>query len=106
MNAAAKKNAEIRQIEKLLKQHFPDHPEGYPPTAYRYNSASIRVRIVSEQFEGKNRVERGESVYSLLQKNLPEETWQDITLIILLTPNEVQDSLMNMEFESPTPSRL
>jgi stress-induced morphogen len=97
---------ETRKIEELLKTHFPDHPAEYPPAAYRYNSASIRVRVVSDRFAGKDRVERSQMVYPLLEKNLPENTWQDITLILLLTPDEVGESLMNFEFEKPTPSRL
>lgn len=103
---AKQKTAETRKIEKLLRQHFPDHPPEFPPEAYRYNPASIRVRVVSERFSGKDLVERSEMVYPILEKNLPEETWQDITVILLLPPGEVEDSFMNREFEKPTPSRL
>lgn len=97
---------ETRRIEELLQEHFPDHPDRYPPMAYRYNPASIRVRVVSDRFTGLDRVERSELVYPLLQKNLPEETWQDIMVILLLAPDEVDDSPTNFEFEHPTPSRL
>jgi stress-induced morphogen len=61
---------------------------------------------VSEQFAGLDRVERSELVYPILRENLPEDTWQDITIILLLSPEEVDDSLTNLEFENPTPSRL
>jgi len=101
-----KKDAETTRIEALLTEHFPDHPRGYPPAAYRYNPASIRVRVVSDSFAGKDRVERSEMVYPILEKNLPEDTWQDIMIILLLTPDEVEDSLTNREFENPTPSLL
>src|SRR5205085_9959793 len=101
-----KQSAETKRIEKLLLKHFPEHPAEYPPAAYRYNPASIRVRVVSDRFEGKDRVERSEMVYPILKENLPENTWQDITLILLMTPDEVEDSLMNREFEHPSPSRL
>ncbi|MBI3822794.1 MAG: BolA/IbaG family iron-sulfur metabolism protein [Planctomycetes bacterium] len=106
MTATLQKTAETRKIEKMLNEYFPDRPGDFAPSAYRYNPASIRVRVVSDRFAGKNRVERSQMVYSLLKNNLPEETWQDITLIVLLTPDEVSESLMNMEFENPTPSRL
>ena len=98
------KTTETRKIEKLLREHFPDHPPEFPPKAYRYNPASIRVRVVSERFSGKDLVERSELVYPILEKNLPEETWQDVTVILLLPPEEVEDSFMNREFEKPTPS--
>lgn len=106
MRDRKQKNAETRSVEKLLREHFPDHPEGFPPTAYRYNPASIRVRVVSERFAGMDQVARSELVYPILERNLPEDTWQDITLILLLAPDELDDSLMNLEFEKPTPSRL
>lgn len=100
------KTAETKKIEALLRKHFPDYPDDFPPQSYRYNSASIRVRVVSSEFAGKDRVERSELVYPILEKNLPEETWQDITMILLLTPDEVDESLTNFEFEKPTPSSL
>src|SRR5437868_1464922 len=99
------KTVETKRIEKLLLKHFPDHPEEYPPATYRYNPASIRVRVVSDRFERKDRVERSEMVYPILKENLPENTWQDITLILLMSPAEVEESSMNREFEHPSPSR-
>lgn len=97
---------ETRLIDKLLRAHFPEYPAGYPPMAYRYNSASIRVRVVSEAFVGMDRVDRSDVVYPILEKNLPRDTWEDITIILLLAPDELEDSLMNFEFERPTPSRI
>src|SRR5207237_73626 len=101
-----RKTAETKKIEALLLKHFPDHPADLPPEVYRYNSASIRVRVVSSRFAKQDRVERSEWVYPILEENLPEDTWQDITMILLLTPDEMSESLTNMEFEKPTPSRL
>lgn len=101
-----KKTKETKRIEKLLLKQFPDHPGEYPPMAYRYNSASIRVRLVSERFSGLKRGQRFDLVYPLLKDNLPEDALLDITILLLLAPDEVEDSLMNREFERPTPSRL
>jgi len=61
---------------------------------------------VSQRFSGKDRVERWDMVIPILKENLPEDTWQDVTLILLLAPEELKDSLMNREFERPTPSSL
>lgn len=72
---------------------------------YRYNSASIRIRIVDDCFKGKSLVEREEMVLPLIRK-LPKKTQSDITVLLLLAPEEVSGSLMNLEFEDPTPSRL
>lgn len=97
--------AETGKIEKWLKENFPDiHPD-YPPQAYRYNSASIRVRLVSDLFRGKGRGEREEMVLPLIRK-LPTETRQDITLLVLLPPEELMKSPLNTEFEHPSPSPI
>jgi stress-induced morphogen len=101
VDSPSKKTSETRKIENLLLQHFPDYPEGYPPSAYRYNPGSIRVRVVSNRFSGKELGERDDLVYPILKKNLPEGTWQDITIILLLAPEELKDSLANLEFEHP-----
>ena len=102
----SKKTAETKKIEKLLLHYFPNSPKEYLPEAYRYNPASIRLRLVHDCFEGKSRTEREKMVYPILEKNLPKDTWQDITVALLLAPADVENSLMNREFEHPTPSRL
>ena len=37
---------------------------------------------------------------------LPEETQSDVTILLLLAPEEAGRSLMNLEFENPSPSRV
>ena len=100
-----KETPETGRIVDLLRPTFPNHPPDYPPAAYRYNSASIRVRVVDEAFRGKSRPERDKMVATLLEQ-LPEETYSDVMILLLLTPEEVDGSLMNMEFENPAPSRI
>jgi stress-induced morphogen len=94
---------ESRKVEELLRQRFPN------TDAYRYNSASIRVRVVAPEFQGKSRDERDALVESLLDQ-LPRETQQDIMNLLTLYPGEADDSLRaklhNLEFEDPTPSTL
>ena len=84
--------AETRKVEQVLLEHFPEYPRGYPPAAYRYNPASIRVRVVCQRFKGMNRTERADLVYPVLEKNLSEDTWWDIGLVLLLTPEEIEES--------------
>ncbi len=102
---AKKKTRETKAIEALLRKHFPGWPENYPPEVYRYSTYSIRVRLVHKCFEGKDRGDREDMVMPLL-RTLPEETQADISILLLLAPNEVNRSIMNMEFEKPTPSAL
>jgi stress-induced morphogen len=96
---AANKTAETGRIESIIAKAFP------AVDAYRYNSASIRVRIVDESFRGKSKAERERMVEPFLG-TLPDKTQRDITILLLLAPEETTTSLMNLEFEHPTPSQL
>jgi stress-induced morphogen len=93
---------ETVRVVKLLEKHFPHHPDDYPVAAYRYNSASIRVRVVDDSFSGIDWFEREKKVLPFLRK-LPRATQSDITILLLLAPDEVEDSWGNREFENPSP---
>ena len=97
------KTTETREIEKLLKEHF-DGVE-----AYRYNPASIRVRVIDARFAGKSVADREQAVMPLVM-TLGKRTREDILMLLMLAPDEVgrasQQALANQEFESPSASRL
>jgi len=94
---------ESRLVEKVLRESFPQ------TDAYRYNPASVRVRVIDSRFEGKTIEERDGMVEPLLKK-LPKEIQADIMNLLTLTPSETTDSLRkqadNLEFEDPSPSEL
>jgi stress-induced morphogen len=94
---------ETRMIENALRKEFPT------TDAYRYNSASIRVRVIDPRFEGKSISQRDAMVEPFLAE-LPEQTQADIMNLITLTPGEIKDSigksLANLEFEEPSKSML
>src|SRR3954454_693543 len=98
-----KKTEETRRIESLFRTQFP-HTD-----AYRFNSASIRVRVIDGRFEGKSIAEREAMVLPLLEK-LPKKTRDDVLLLLTLAPSEQgtpnSQALMNLEFEQPPLSRL
>jgi hypothetical protein len=96
---AVKKTSETRRIETILGERFSN------VEAYRYNSTSIRVRVIDEAFRKLSKTKREDIVQPLLD-SLPEKTQADIMILLLLTPEETDASLMNLEFEHPTPSQL
>lgn len=99
-------DATSRKILALLRERYmPGHPDA-EIEVYRYNSASIRVRIVAPHFADVPRSQRDKEIWPLLRKQLPDDTLSQISLLLLLTPDEQGGSLMNHEFEAPTPSRL
>jgi stress-induced morphogen len=103
----AKRTEETTKIEEALKKAGFEQAE-----SYRYNSASIRVRVIDKQFEGLPRDKRDAMVEEVLDK-LPEETQKDIVTLLTVTPSELQQSpktfkgyMLNMEFDDPSPSTL
>lgn len=99
----AMRTDETRAVEALLREGFAK------ADAYRYNSASIRVRVVDPRFEGKSNEERDSMVEPYLDR-LPRETQADIMNLLTLAPGEMRDSfrrsLVNREFEDPSPTML
>lgn len=101
----SKKTAETQDVEKLLREqgHF------HQVDAYRYNEASIRVRVIDPRFRGKSVDQRDRMVDKFLRK-LPESTQQDIVNLLTFTPEEVAAEggspvrafSLNLEFENPT----
>src|SRR5207253_1037115 len=103
----AKRTDETRQVEEVLKRAGLDQVD-----AYRYNSASIRVRVIDPRFEGMPRDKRDGMVEPHLEQ-LPERTQADIVTLFTFAPSELQQSaktlkefLLNTEFEDPSPSIL
>jgi stress-induced morphogen len=98
-----KRTQETRSIENELRKQFPKSD------AYRFNSASIRVRIIDNAFHGKTESERERMIDPILEQ-LPEETQADIMLVLTLTEEEAtsfnRHYLTNLEFENPSVSGL
>ncbi|MEX0824596.1 MAG: hypothetical protein WD119_00435 [Pirellulaceae bacterium] len=94
----------VQQILDVLEQYKTEHPRAQIDVR-RHSSVSIRIRIIDPDFVGLDRVDREPAVWKLL-KTLPEEVFTNITMLLLLTPDETQGSLANQEFEDPIPSRL
>jgi stress-induced morphogen len=97
------KTDESRRVEELLRPAF-EHVD-----AYRYNSASIRVRVLDSRFEGMSLEKRDDLVEPYLDQ-LPIEIQSDIMNLLTLAPSEIKDfsrhALVNLEFEEPSPSEL
>jgi len=91
-------------IYAAVKAAFPDTSNKPEDVVYRVNIVSIRVLIVSLKFEGKSESQREAIVKRALKLTLPKEIWREISLLIMLTPEEFQDpedDLMLLEFLTP-----
>ncbi|HEY7157179.1 MAG TPA: hypothetical protein VH575_24715 [Gemmataceae bacterium] len=102
----AKRTSETRMVEDLLRRHFQQ------ADSYRYNSASIRVRVIDSRFEGMPREKRDAMVEQYLDQ-LPPETQRDIVTLFTFAPSELErmpktfrEYMLNTEFDDPSPSML
>lgn len=104
-NWADKRTDETRHVEGVLRN------AGFQQSdAYRYNSASIRVRVIDPKFEGLPTEMRDAMVEPYLDQ-LPEHTQVDIINLFTFAPSELKPGstkafLLNLEFEDPSPSML
>jgi hypothetical protein len=99
--ANEKHDSEVEQIQNALAARF----GADAVTVRRYNPAAIRVRVIDARFGGKSIPQREKIALPVIRR-LPDSIQSDITVLLLLAPDEQADSLMNLEFERPTRTRL
>ena len=104
----AKRTDESRRVEDVLRRLG-----GFARAdAYRFNSASIRVRVIDPRFEGMS-LDRRDALVEPFLAQLPEETQADIMTLFTFAPSELvqtrktaREFAQNVEFEEPSPSEL
>lgn len=100
----SQKDEDSRRIEMLLRGAGFERVD-----AYRFNSASIRVRVIDPRFEGPSVPERQDMVFPVIER-LPKRIRGDILLLLTMAPSELggrnRHLLVNREFEHPLPSGL
>jgi hypothetical protein len=103
--ASSEKNGDFavrRILEILEKEYKPLRPRARID-AYRYNLACVNVRVVDDEFAGKDIADRAEPIWVLFRKHLPSEVRRDIGLLVCFTPEEIETSLVNRDFEEGMP---
>lgn len=95
---------DVEVIRELLEGYKALHRSA-EVECYRQNSASLRIRIIDPDFQGSDRMSRDDSLWKRLGR-LPDEVQSQITMLLLLTPDEAETSFANMDFDNPIPSRL
>lgn len=94
----------LDSVRDLLQDFERQHPHAQIDI-YRRNAISVRIRVVDPCFANLRKSDRHALVWEQL-KNLPDEIQGDISMLVLLSPDEVRGSLANLEFEDPTPSLI
>ncbi|MBS0209018.1 MAG: hypothetical protein JSS27_08705 [Planctomycetes bacterium] len=102
--ARGRTDTKLDKVADTLEAYADNH-SGAQVELYRYNSISIRIRIIDAAFKGKSRSMRHRLVWEFLA-TLPEELQNDISLLVLITPEEKLSSLASVEFDYPSPSPI
>lgn len=98
-------DAEVEVLKDALDAYEREH-SGAEASLYRHNPASIRIRVIDRRFEGMTKSRRHADVWDFLQSKVPDDTLADISLVLTVAPAELRNSLGNLEFDDPIPSRL
>ena len=94
----------IDNIAAALSALKADHPTA-EIALYRRNPGAVRVRIITPDFAGLDGFERSDLVWKYLAA-VPNDHAGDISMMVLLAPGEEKFSLINLEFDDPSPSLL
>jgi stress-induced morphogen len=103
-SSRTKKDDALEAIAAALSRYQEDHPRAHTK-AYRHNSVAIRVRITDPDFAAMDKFQRHDLVWKYFDP-LSEETVNQISMLLLLSPAEVKRSLANMDFDDPLPSTI
>lgn len=95
----------VDAIRKALDDYEQQH-QGASAALYRQNPGSIRVRIIDPRFAKMSRSARHDVTWNFLAERIGDDCMSELSLLLLLSPNEVDTSLMNAEFENPVDSHL
>jgi len=94
----------LRAVADALAKYEEQHPRA-EVVVYRQNSVSVRIRIVDPDFEGVSKADRHDAVWGFVE-DLPEDQQSEISVVLLLTPEEARMSFASSDFDNPIPSRL
>lgn len=94
----------LDEVNQALEKYKAVHPQACAD-AYRYNSASIRIRVIDPDFGGKSLADRDDAVWEYLEK-LPEDVLGHVSLVLPLTPSESSESPANLEFDKSLAAKV
>jgi stress-induced morphogen len=90
----------MQALASALRPYADRHPASEAEVV-RYSPVSVRVRIIDPGFQGKNRSERHRLIWPLLHQ-LDADILGELTMLLLITPQEKPSSFVNRDFEGPT----
>jgi len=97
-------DVQVQEIYAALAPYQAAHPSAQIDVRRRHE-VSIHIRVIDPDFRQMRRVAREDQFWPLLRQ-LPYETFANITILLLLTPEEAPRSMANLVFDNPVPESL
>jgi stress-induced morphogen len=91
---------------KAASEEYEIHHPGAATALYRQNSGSVRVRIIDDRFRGQSKGQRHDYAWGFISDRLDQDSREEVSMLILLTPDEVKSSVINSIFDDPIPSHV
>jgi hypothetical protein len=98
-----KPDADVKAIRDVLATYKAEHPRARIEVRRRY-AVCIQVRIIDPDFKNMRLIDRDSMLWRVMD-SLPDEIVCQITMLLLLTPNEAKSPLAGMESDAPVRSR-
>ncbi len=92
----------VEQVANALLAFEKAHPEA-ECIVYRFNPASVRIRIVDSVFQGLSKSDRHDYALKFLNL-LPDDVLAEVSILLCLEPGE--SSFLDFEFQDPSRSQL
>ncbi len=95
-------------VVDVLREALAHYEQAYPGAQSeidRQNPGAVRIRIVDDRFAQLSRAQRHDDVWGFLTEHVTDrDALGEVSMLLLLTPQEKSTSLSNAEFERPTRS--
>jgi len=85
----------VELVERALAPYKAGHPAA-DIKVRRYESVAIQIRIIDPAFRGRGLAQREDEVWPLIQ-SLPGDVREEITMLLLVAPEEM-NPILEQEF--------
>src|SRR5207244_950501 len=93
-----------RILRLLREKYLPRHPKA-EFSVFRSSPANVHIRILDPDVRGVDIPERDDMAWEVLDE-LPDEVVSDISVVLLLPPEDRDAYELSREFDTPTRSRV
>lgn len=97
---AAEQDQSLAEIASVIDKYLVEHPTA-KFDLYRQSRFNVRLRIIDQDFKGMFTGDRHRLIWNHLHQLTPETSGL-VTFMALLTPDEIENSHINYEYENPS----